>query len=129
MATNELDLWPSEIATLPSIQTPITILKEQSSLLGQKTNNLVEAEVKSNDAGNGRVAISFNLVAPALNSYRYQLFQVLHHAVEIYPLTIDFSNTAYTVKNLDQLIDQLKMIFSDEKTIRVIQSLKAQSTS
>ena len=82
------DLWPEEIdiEKLPSIITPISILKEQASLLGQKTKNIVEAEVKSTDAGNSQISVTFNLVAPALNKYRYQLF--CSHYFKVHCITL-----------------------------------------
>ncbi|MBL8205930.1 MAG: hypothetical protein JNM09_16970 [Blastocatellia bacterium] len=131
METTTLDLWPTsiDIDKLPDITTPISILKEQASLLGQKTKNIVEAEVKSTDAGNGRISVSFNLVAPALNKYRYQLFQITHHGIELYPVGLSFSNRSYTANSPEQFIEHLKKILADEKTKSVIQSLIAQSRS
>ena len=131
MENTSLDLWPNDIDidTMPDITTPISMLKEQASLLGQKTKNIVEAEVKSRDAGNGRISVSFNLVAPALNKYRYELFQISHHGIELYPVSLAFSNTSYTAQSPEQFIEHLKKIFANEKTKSVIQSLIAQSRS
>ena len=41
-----VDLWPKDISEI-SIKSPVAILREQASLLGQKTKGLVTAEVKS----------------------------------------------------------------------------------
>lgn len=39
-----VDLWPADIGE-PNIRTPVSILREQASLLGEKTNNIVEGQV------------------------------------------------------------------------------------
>lgn len=89
------DLWPSFPTSGP--KAPVTILREQASFLGQKTGNLVEAEV-SGESRNivdetrkhpGMFLYDFVIVAPALGGYRYRLFQIAHdvslYPVEIYP--------------------------------------------
>jgi hypothetical protein len=67
-----VDLWPENIGS-PEITAPVSILKRQASLLGEKTNNVVEAEVqKGNDAWwttSEDMIYNFYLVAPALGKY------------------------------------------------------------
>jgi hypothetical protein len=101
-------LWPKIEVTAP--KPPVAILKEQASLLGAQTQNLVIAEVRPIDgnlpiemAGEqtekprqwrdwSKAAInefvsqfrfSFDLVAPALNHYRYQLFVLSYGIISI----------------------------------------------
>ncbi len=128
MATNQRDLWPSDISVLPDIPTPLSILREKASLLGEKTNNLVEAEVRSHGNKSDQFVHTFFLVAPALDNYRYPLLTVTHK-IELYPLTISFSGLGIQVNNPDQFTDELRKIFADEKTKSVIQVLVAQSCS
>jgi hypothetical protein len=52
MSTETNDLWPSDIAANSNLRTPVTILKEQAALLGQKTDNLVIATVSSGNTNN-----------------------------------------------------------------------------
>ncbi len=40
------DLWPNDFK-IDDIKAPVTLLREQASLLGQKTQNIVEAQVRS----------------------------------------------------------------------------------
>jgi hypothetical protein len=47
MATHPRDLWPTDIAVTTNLQTPVGILREQALLLGEKTKNVVGAEVIS----------------------------------------------------------------------------------
>jgi hypothetical protein len=44
-----VDLWPEEIAKV-KIKSPVPILNEQASLLGQKTQNIILAEVSKSEA-------------------------------------------------------------------------------
>jgi hypothetical protein len=128
MATSQRDLWPADISVLPELRTPVTILREQASILGEKTNNIVEAEVRSQGDKNSQFIHSFFLLAPALDNYRYQLFTATHK-VELYPITINFFQTQFQASNEEKLIEILTKIFADEKTKKVIQALIAQSRS
>lgn len=128
MATNQRDLWPVDISTLPDLRTPVSILREQASLLGEKTDNLVEAEVRSQGDKSSQFVHSFFLVAPALDNYRYRLFDVTHK-VDLYPVTISFLNTSYQANTEDKFVDALKKTLADERTKKVIQALIAQSRS
>lgn len=100
--------------TLQSPKTPVAILKEQASLLGKSTQNLVTAEIenlqvvdttiKLNPLGLAESLLNpiklagdnsfpssaifqyaFYLVAPALNHYRYQLF-LIGYGIDLYPV-------------------------------------------
>src|SRR5258706_9181785 len=82
MAT-KTDLW-GEIAA-PEIRIPVGILREQASLLGPKTQNLVEASVKTDWSKGDNFVHTFLLVVPALDNYAYCLFRV-SHGVSLYPV-------------------------------------------
>lgn len=126
MVATENDLWPKDINGLPALRTPVSILREQASLLGDKTDHLVEADVVARPSQNNRFAHSFQLIAPALNQYRYSLFEVTH-GIELYPLSISFNNTGYQVNKEPEFLEKLKMIFAHDQTKKVIQALVAQS--
>ena len=143
------DLWPEELEAA-KIRTPASILKEQASLLGQKTKNLVEGLVTGDEKG-GDLLYSFFLVAPALSSYRYLLF-TMHHDIRMYPLFIHMEAEilaevnpeqykkwgvranlyagAHTeeAKNEDEFLALLKRIFSATKTKQLIAAMLSQST-
>lgn len=122
------NLWPLDIAITEAI-APANILKEQGSLLRQRTNNLIEGKVvlaESPDPKNP-FCYYFYLVAPVLGGYRYQLFSMLHD-VGFYPLTVDFDGTGYPrlVYDADEFLNVLTEIFASEKTKAIIGSLIAQ---
>lgn len=138
------DLWPDEITT-SGMKAPATILKEQASYLGEKTNNLVRAyvlrieappRVRKDDFGYG-----FALRAPALDDYRYRLFTIWHSIV-LYPVTFDVDQdifeeigdykldedmTGFLALTEEDMLDILSRIFRSQKTTRIIDSLIAQS--
>ena len=80
------DLWPSTIGERVD-DSPVSIMRDQAKLLGQKTHNLVEAEVGTGSPQDGNFIYHFYIVAPTVNDYHFRLFTV-EHGIEMYPLTI-----------------------------------------
>jgi hypothetical protein len=117
------DLWPSNIAD-SNLVTPVSILKEQAALLGDKTRQLVKGEVTGQGGTGNLFVYSFYLVAPTL-SYRYELFQA-SHGVNFYPLTIRYLNTATNLKSEEEFKDKLKEILSAAHTVNTVHSILAQ---
>lgn len=134
MSISPRNLWPEEI-DVSDVIAPVSILKEQASLLGERTKNLVEGRVMQSGpeifaTNKAQFSYNFDLIAPALNNYRYRLFRI-EHDVELYPLFIRdceaFADKELEVLNEEQLLARLGDIFSSEKTLAVIKSLIAQS--
>jgi hypothetical protein len=147
------DLWPNDIAQVVN-RTPVTILKEQASLLGSKTKNIVTAEVGQvdEDATSHDLIYRFYIVAPALKNYHYRLFDI-SHPIDLYPLTVfpDSSvadeliygkpeflqaydlganerHGSFQVQKEESFLALLEQIFAAQKTRRVIASILGQST-
>lgn len=95
------DLWPEELESA-KIRPPVAILKEQASLLGQKTKNVVEGAVSEvftvDEDEEKTMEYSFNLVAPALGGYRYRLF-TMSHDIRMYPLIITMEREIFQEVN------------------------------
>src|SRR5208337_586176 len=82
-----IDLWPKELSTVDQ-RSPLTILKEQASLLGEKTQNIVIAVLENCDMFENYdllMALTmrdypfkyvFMLTCPALSNYRFRLFSI-----------------------------------------------------
>lgn len=137
-----MDLWPDDI-NIPGVTAPSTILKEQASLLGNKTKNIVKANVVPAEAPLGRgFGYEFRIFAPTLEGYTIELFNMWHD-IELYPVYFRFDITLakeldYRIKsgNLynciardeDEFIKILGEIFNAGRTIRIIKSLLAQNT-
>lgn len=153
------DLWPEDLIGQPEIKAPVTILKEQASLLGKKTKNLIEAEVRPDQEvetpttlerimgqtrprlllNEGEFRYDFYLVAKTLG-YRYKLLSI-QHDINLYPVAMlpdedimmEISDGQKVqkqwAKSEPELIELLQRIFTAQKTRRVIQALLAQMTS
>ena len=84
------DLWPA--IEQPTIKAPVVILREQAQLLGEKTRNIVEAEVTRIEGEDWipwyHFAYAFWIVAPTLGNYRYRLFAIAH-GIDIYPVLVN----------------------------------------
>lgn len=131
------DLWPKDLIkdSCNFSRTPVIILREQAALLGQKTNNLVEAEVVQNKTTRGDWAYDFVIVAPTLD-YEYKLFTIAYN-LNLYPVIIDVGEEIYKEIDLEYLdwklfatseeefIDHLTSIFRTTKTQKVIGTLLA----
>ena len=136
MSMTTRNLWPEDIAVSEDVP-PVSILKEQGALLRGRTNELVEGQVRGTPSDYGRkYRYAFELVAPALDGYRYELFSITHGA-EAYPLEIDWDSPDSHnllavagedgIQNEEGFLKALEIIFSSEKTRKVIASLNAQS--
>lgn len=120
------DYWPSDIAET-TIVTPAAIMRAQASILGQKTNQQLTANVQS--LGGGSFAgfnWSFQLSGSALGSYRYELFRVTH-PLTLYPATFVWEDHPdKTVQGEEEFKTFLKEILGSAQTKKIIQSLLAQ---
>ena len=116
------DLWPSNIADA-NLVTPLSILKEQAALLGEKTRQLVKGEVTTQTTGSLFVH-SFCLLAPTVG-YRYELFRVTHY-VSFYPLNVIYLNDTKPLRTEAEFKDKLKEIFSATHTVNTVQSILSQ---
>ena len=139
-----VDLWPNEIEESGPLP-PVTILKEQASLLGKKTKNLVEAQVYLINGADFPVDSplfehGFFLIAPVLQNYRYRLFSI-EHGVDMYPIEFQvgheikkeispsWRNQKGEIKasSEEEFQNVLQEVFQSEKTLRVIKALLTQS--
>jgi hypothetical protein len=119
------DLWPSNIAD-SNLTTPVTILKEQGALLGEKTRQLVTGEVATQTTGNLLVHY-FYIAAPTLN-YKFELFTI-SHGVSFYPCTLRYLNNVTQLKSESEFKDKLKEVLASQHTLNVVHSILAQVRS
>jgi hypothetical protein len=148
------DLWPPNLATTTG-RSPLTVLKEQASLLGLKTKNIVKAGVRRFPATppspstrfvtpampallhDEPFQYAFFLEAPALDNYAYRLFSAAYN-VNLYPVrfSIDQDIASELQAGGDDLIAAseeeftrlLRLILGSQKTRNVINALLSQST-
>jgi hypothetical protein len=127
------NLWPQDIEEFVPSRLPVTVLKEQAAMLGQRTKNIVEAHVRKGFQPN--FAYSF-LISASSFSYQYVLLRI-EHEIEGYPVKI-FPDTdikkelglspdqVFMAKDEATFLECLKKIFNYEKVKRVIAALLAQ---
>jgi hypothetical protein len=144
MMANE-DLWPRELG-LGAVTTPVSILRNQASLLAEKTHGILEGAVETATSGDD-IYHRFYVVVPAMGRFRYELFRV-HHSVTLYPVVVDEipavkPPTTYTATSLipgipieqavlrdeAQFRAWLRETLASEQTQRIISSLYAQASA
>jgi hypothetical protein len=124
MATST-DLWGA-LDTKELIQrTPLSILREQAALLGEKTGNLVEAQVEKGTYGTDFL-LTLNLVVPGLDDYTYELLKV-RYPVSLYP--VKDQSTYKEIKDEDAFVEWLRVKLSSPETHKIIGNLLSQASS
>lgn len=80
------DLWP-DVVTVSEVLTPCAVLKYQAGQLRKRSKGLLEAEVITEDRD--KTTHHFlELVAPALDRYRFRLLDAWHGYDFVYPVTV-----------------------------------------
>ena len=129
------DLWSEDIGVAEvSQRTPVAILRQQAAYLGDKTQNIVKAEVSTSPRSSPLLDLSslydfthtFTLVAPILENYKYDLFIVMHN-LGLYPLVLQYAHQNYDAGTEAEFIRQLQKVLSSPRTKEIIQQLIAMS--
>ena len=123
------DLW-GQLPDISDIKPPIAHLREQATLFGNKTANIISADVKISMEDYERILCqTLFLIAPALNNYRYAILKVKQEPGTIYPVTIEDCTTEeqYKCKTESEFLDNLEAILTSEPVRNIIKTLIAQS--
>jgi hypothetical protein len=126
MPANDEDFWPdlgAEVAVTP----PVAILRKQASLLSEKSQHDLIAQVATDAFGDSFVH-RLNLVVPALGEYTYELLQV-RHSLDLYPVTGIANSAGVNLNTEADFLKWLKTTLSSEKTKQVLSTLLAQVRS
>lgn len=118
------DLWPETLATI-DMATPVSILRQQASLLAGKTAGVLEGEVKTRIDEKGNFIHDFYLVAPALDGYRYRLLTVIHPAA-LYPAAVYSDIYQFEADSEETLKSTLRDLLSSPRTRSLINGMVAQ---
>lgn len=127
------NLW-GELPSGNEFKPPLTILREQATLLSDITNKILVADVRVKRQGTS-ISFSLRIVAPALDNYTYVVLSVTHdlfmYPVEVTNLTLMTQKgpPTYTCNDEDAYKSVLKAVLSSQPVHRVISSLIAQSKS
>ncbi len=125
------DLWPDDLGKTKTVP-PLAILRKQASAIREKTRFVLSADVETKSAiGSKRLYHTLYLTAPALDNYRYEVVGIRHEE-GLYPLWLTSGDAGIwdkEIKNEAELVETLKMVFSAEKTRKVVEALIVQSQS
>jgi hypothetical protein len=122
-------LW-GDLSALPTPRTPKSILREQADVLNHYTHAVIFAEV-TDDSDAVALKVTLDLVAPALNNYRYTIVTV-RHKIELYPCEVlPFGSYGGSKKCDDEqmFLEVLSGLLGSSKVREVIAALLAQSQS
>jgi hypothetical protein len=149
MTTAIPDLWPESLK--PVVLSPVAILRTQAARLKERTNGLLEAEIQTKRItepnGDTKALHVFEIVAPAMDGYRFQVLSIEHPSPGAYPVDISsfFLPTRVFVAmsggrnipseklpntqrcaNQDAFQEALKKVFSSQELSGILDSLIAQ---
>ena len=141
--TQETSFWPSDLSLLQE-RTPVSIMKEQAEILGKNTEYKLRGQVSTHTSEEGEILHAFYVVVPALDGYRYELFEISHGALA-YPVKIISSPKAenqphekardainrmrMTLATEDDFVAWLKTVLGSKETRRLLASLLAQASA
>jgi hypothetical protein len=109
-------------------RTPVTLLREQAALLGEKTGGALLGAVSQGTAPASGFGFNLSIRVPALNNYVYIVLKITQSPL-MYPLRLESStlNIDETIENEEQLEAALEKILGSEEIERVIAALWAQA--
>jgi hypothetical protein len=124
---NSESLWGDLPLTETSLVTPATILNEQAVILKERTNNVLVSRVYV-VGKSPLIELDMDIIAPALDGYRYTLLKV-GHPIMLYPLTMSdpTREKVFQCDNEDEFRQGLKDILSSPEVHKVILALLSQS--
>jgi len=120
---DETNLWPE--FTAEKISSPKALMQEQALFLGERTKNILRAEISSDSPNPGIIRHFFEIVAPSLK-FRHSLFYIEHRMI-YYPFSLKWRSGNYSIPDERAFITKMKDIFNDTTTIKIITSLLSQS--
>ena len=122
--SNTLHFWPQDIvSSLPA--SPVTVLREAATELGEATKGAVEAEVGVVDSG-VQMVYGFFLVAKALG-FRFRLLNAGFSSRAMYPCTIFFEGEAFEAQDEDEMRQRLASVLQSRTAVMAVKSLAAQA--
>lgn len=122
------DLWPKDLG-FQKVRTPAVILREQAVRLAEKTNRMVQAEVRQ-APNRDLFEYDFNLCTPAAGSYRFRLFTIQYN-LQMYPVQIlsEVDGAPKTARDEEEFMRVVAQILASDETRRAIAVLGSQSDS
>ncbi|MBI4817175.1 MAG: hypothetical protein HY791_13010 [Deltaproteobacteria bacterium] len=129
------DLW----GDIPSVsaRTPVDVLREQASLLKQKTfGKLTGFVTQPASSDHGKISATLGVQSPALDDYSVALIRITYPA-ELYPVEVDnllergrrpraiFEPSDSVASSEGEFLDVLRNIFASDRVRQVLSGLLA----
>jgi hypothetical protein len=123
MATSDIEnLW-GELPTDKTIgRTPLTMLQEQATVLGESTENLLVGEIARQTINAERFGANFFVVAPSLNHYRYHVLHI-EYPIGFYPVHVRSEEVEANCNDEGTFKDAIVRVLRSERVRGVIQKL------
>jgi hypothetical protein len=126
MAERREDFWPENLIDAADPE-PLVLLKDQASLLGEKTRNAVEGVIKTS-TGEGNVYYALCLKADALGDYLYEILHIAYPVLrgdDAYPVKVQSSEGGPEVhiSDSDEFREWLRGQLSSDFVRRAIANL------
>ncbi|MCB9541687.1 MAG: hypothetical protein H6703_04460 [Myxococcales bacterium] len=100
------------------------LLREQAELLAEKTDGQLIGLVEIVAAPGRTFRARFIITVPALNGYRYELFQVTQRQLEDFPVEITQGDAALTCNDEDDFAGALAAVLRSDATQKALTRLR-----
>lgn len=119
------DLW-GDLPVDANLRPPIVFLREQATILTERTKGLLRGELSSLRAAPALQA-ALDIVAPGLQNYRYRVL-LIEHAIAFYPVRIqDVANgVVMDAKSEEEYLKALARILGSPTVHQVVGALVSQ---
>lgn len=112
------------------METPVTILRRQATLIGEQTNRVIEGVVETRSQDDTFI-YELSLVMPSLDNYMFKLLRV-EHGISLYPLEIVrlyVVSGVYPCRNEQEYLATLRELLSSTEVHSIIRALYSQSVT
>ncbi len=117
------NLWGDIPLARTMERTPVTILKEQATVLGESTENVLQGRITHSPVGSEKFKVNLSIVAPTLGNYSYDVVNV-SYPIGFYPLFVSASGfPTAKCKDETEFKNVLSDILKSAETKSVIQRL------
>ena len=123
------DLW-GELPAAHTITLPSSILAEQAVLLGNKTSNVLQGEVKTIETTPERMRHTLNVRVPILGNYRFALLAAEFNILAPFPCLVQdlvSNNTYMDVPDEERFRSTIREILQSGPVRSVIATLLRQA--
>ena len=104
------------------IVNPKTLLNEQAVFLREKSEGRLTAHIQHLNLKDGEILNHFNIVAPRLANYRFNLFS-LKYSIPPYPLVFIYETIETEIANEEALLQKISEIIFLKETKDKLNSL------